>query len=277
MASSDHMASVDPWIFRPSFIDTWFTDAYSRDTETLTKALQNSFSAAAAAAAATTAAAPTTTTSNNSNNSNNSSDTLTPDVVSPFLKHHPEPAAPSTAAAAAAAPFPAPVGSDQEATASKRQRVSVPGASGKVSKRKSRASKKSQTTYITADPANFRQMVQEVTGARFFGAGPQVQAPILKPEPQRLGGGRLVASSAAAAAAAASGCLPTLDTSAFLLDHHAMTHHNQQQQEQQEMAGAAQGHLSFLEAADRVVGGSGYDFGSFAGFPTLESWSANAM
>lgn len=254
MASSDHMASVDPWIFsRPSFIDPWFTEAYSRDTQTLTKALQKSFSSAAA----------TTTTSNNSNNS---SDTLTPDVVSPFLKHHPEPA-PSAPAAAALA-------SDQEATASKRQRVSVPGASGKVSKRKSRASKRSQTTYITADPANFREMVQQVTGARFLGAGLQASAPILKPEPQRPGGGRLVA--------AVSGCLPTLDTSAFLLDRHAATHHHHQHQQQQEMAnvgGAAQGQLSFLEAADVVGGGGsgGYDFGSFAGFPTLESWSAHAM
>ncbi|XP_030525839.1 calmodulin-binding protein 25-like [Rhodamnia argentea] len=256
MASSDHMASVDPWIFsRPTFIDPWFTEAYSRDTESLTKALQKSISSAAA------------TTTTTSNNSNNSSDTLTPDVVSPFLKHHPDPA-PSTPASAL-------LGSDQEATASKRQRVSVPGASGKVSKRKSRASKRSQTTYITADPANFRQMVQQVTGARFVGAGLQVSAPILKPEPQRPCGGRLVAASVA------SGCLPTLDTSAFLLDHPAVSHHNQQQQ-QQEMAdvgGAAQGQMSFFEAADVVGGGGpgGYDFGSFAGFPTLESWSATAM
>ncbi|KAL3715651.1 hypothetical protein ACJRO7_007392 [Eucalyptus globulus] len=273
MASSDHMMSVDPWIFtRPGFVDPWFTEAYSRDTETLTKALQNSFAAATAA----TAAATTTT----SNNSNNSSDTLTPDVVSPFLKHNSEPA-PSTPAAAAA-PASVPLGSDQEVTASKRQRASVPGASGKVSKRKSRASKKSQTTYITADPANFRQMVQQVTGARFVGAGLQVPAPILKPEPQRLGGGRLVASSAAAAAAAASGCLPTLDTSAFLLDHHAMTHRShqqqqqQQEQQQQEMAGAggaAKEHLSFLEAVGGA-GSGGFDYASFAGFPTLESWSA---
>lgn len=276
MASSDHMMSVDPWTFtRPGFIDPWFTEAYSRDTETLTKALQNSFAAATAA----TAAATTTT----SNNSNNSSDTLTPDVVSPFLKHNSEPAPSTPAAAAAAAPASAPMGSDQEVTASKRQRASVPGASGKVSKRKSRASKKSQTTYITADPANFRQMVQQVTGARFVGAGLQLPAPILKPEPQRLSGGRLVASSAAAAAAAASGCLPTLDTSAFLLDHHAMTHRNQQQQqqqeqEQQEMAGAggaAKEHLSFLEAVGGAGAGSGgFDYASFAGFPTLESWSA---
>ncbi|KAI6673645.1 hypothetical protein NL676_001551 [Syzygium grande] len=266
------MASVDPaWILsRPSFIDPWFTEAYSRDTETLTKALQKSISSAATPAA--------TATATTSNNSNNSSDTLTPDVVSPFLKHLPEPA-PSTAAAAAAAPWGS---SDQEAAASKqRQRASVPGASGKVSKRKSRASKRSQTTYINADPANFRQMVQQVTGARFVGAGLQVSASILKPEPQRLGGGRLIA------AAAASGCLPTLDTSAFLLDHHAAGHHNQQQQQQQQQemsaaVGEAPGPLSFLEATDVACGGGGsvsggYDFGSFAGFPTLESWSASAM
>ncbi|KAI3421601.1 VQ domain-containing protein, partial [Psidium guajava] len=249
MASSDHMASVDPWIFsRPSFIDPWFTEAYSRDTQTLTKALQKSFSSAAA----------TTTTSNNSNNS---SDTLTPDVVSPSSNTTPSPRL--------LPPPPLP----WRPTRRPRRRSgsgSPSPPSGKVSKRKSRASKRSQTTYITADPANFREMVQQVTGARFLGAGLQASAPILKPEPQRPGGGRLVA--------AVSGCLPTLDTSAFLLDRHAATHHHHQHQ-QQEMAnvgGAAQGQLSFLEAADVVGGGGsgGYDFGSFAGFPTLESWSA---
>ncbi|KAI6706642.1 hypothetical protein NL676_009604 [Syzygium grande] len=49
MASPGQMASVNPIIFScPSFIHTYFTKAYSGDTETLTKALQKSISSAAA-------------------------------------------------------------------------------------------------------------------------------------------------------------------------------------------------------------------------------------
>ncbi|URE01078.1 VQ motif [Musa troglodytarum] len=74
-----------------------------------------------------------------------------------------------------------------------------PAPAGRVSKRKSRASKPSTTTYIDADPANFRELVQRVTGARLEGdpAEPQLMRP------------KLVRPAI---------CLPTLDTSAFLLD-----------------------------------------------------------
>lgn len=51
------------------------------------------------------------------------------------------------------------------------------GPSKKITKRKSRASKRSPTKYFTADPANFREMVQQVTG---------FQAKLLKPEPKRM-------------------------------------------------------------------------------------------
>lgn len=75
---------------------------------------------------------------------------------------------------------------------------------GRVAKRKPRPSRRPQTTYITADPANFQRMVQEITGL---------------PAP-----GPSSSSSPAAAVAAPSwtpaapACvLPTLDTSAFFL------------------------------------------------------------
>ncbi|RWW22474.1 hypothetical protein GW17_00013330 [Ensete ventricosum] len=77
--------------------------------------------------------------------------------------------------------------------------------SGRIAKkRKSRATNRSLTTYITADPANFRQLVQQVTGTGpLDGAGLPVDLP----------------TAAAAAAVLQGSCLlPTLDTSAFFLD-----------------------------------------------------------
>lgn len=129
-----------------------------------------------------------------------------------------------------------------------------------MAKRKSRASKRSQTTFITADPANFRQMVQQVTGVRFGNAEMAVVAPILKPEPQRPGSRLMM-----------GGWLPTLDTSAFLLDH---------DQENVGMGtggsgvGLGPGPLGFESSvvSDGSSGAAGLDFETFACFPTLESW-----
>ncbi|KAK8961664.1 hypothetical protein KSP40_PGU002405 [Platanthera guangdongensis] len=109
---------------------------------------------------------------------------------------------------------------------------------GKISKRKSRASKRSPTTYINADPANFRRMVQEVTGIRFGGADLPVEEVVL-PEPQRTGTGRRWVEP--------QGYLPTLDTSAVLLDR-------------------------TCGSFDPVLDGSGFDFEPLPSFPTLESW-----
>ena len=213
MASSDNLASIDSWIFRPPFADSWISEAFARDTETLTKALQKSIS--------------------------NHSDTVGCDTISPLLSDFlkPEPAqTPSVSGVS---------GSDHE-TAPKR-RPAVPGAAGgKITKRKSRASKRSQTTFITADPANFRHMVQQVTGVRFGHTQLPVN-PILKPEPKRPVN-RLL------------GCLPTLDTSEFLLDHH-----------HQQVMGPTQGAMTFQPVvADG--GATGLDFETFPSFPTLESW-----
>ncbi|GFY98114.1 VQ motif-containing protein [Actinidia rufa] len=137
-------------------------------------------------------------------------------------------------------------GSDPETPASKRRSASIPldGNGVRPTKRKSRASKRTTTTFITADPANFRQMVQQVTGVR-FGGQQMALAQVLKPEPQRP----LVNQ----------GCLPTLDTSAFLL----------------EKVVAVQPSLNVVPPAlvgEGGGGGGGFDFESFSSFPTLESW-----
>ncbi|XP_039023078.1 calmodulin-binding protein 25-like isoform X2 [Hibiscus syriacus] len=165
MASSlENLGSIESWAFRPSFTDSWLSEAFSHDTEALTKALQDSIS---------------------------NTDCLS---FSPLLS------------LVNSDPLPTPTGSnlsgsDHETMLNRRRKLDLP-PTGKVSKskRKSRASKRSHTTFIKADPTNFRQMVQQVTGVR-FGNAQMSPGPILKPELQR------------------PGSLPTLDTSAFLLDH----------------------------------------------------------
>ncbi|XP_058107554.1 calmodulin-binding protein 25-like [Magnolia sinica] len=210
MASSQNLSSLEAWAFRPSFPDTWISEAFARDTDALTKALQKSLS--------------------------RETDPTGPTILipSPTYPIKPEPAGSAQAS-----------GSDPE-TASKRTRNPVPSSSGKITKRKSRATKRSPTTFITADPSNFRQMVQQVTGTRF--GNPHVAVPpVLKPEPQRLG------------TRVPPGCLPTLDTSAFLLDHH---------QQVVGPAPQAAAQVSFTPVADCA----GLDFEAFPSFPTLESW-----
>ncbi|KAK1319785.1 hypothetical protein QJS10_CPB04g00546 [Acorus calamus] len=128
----------------------------------------------------------------------------------------------------------APAGSAPSSDNGRRQAFTIPPSpSSRVSKRKSRASKRSPTTFITADPSNFRQMVQQVTGVR---VGAPVES-MVKPDPQRVQQG---------------GCLlPTLDSSAFPVSE-----------------GAMGGHVASGSGSDA----SGFDFELFASFPTLESW-----
>ncbi|KAA8517876.1 hypothetical protein F0562_015335 [Nyssa sinensis] len=174
MTSSENLASLDPWTFRPTFADSWISETFARDTETITKALQKSIS-------------------------NHSETIISSDALSPFFN--------LVKTETTTAQTPSVSGSDAEPAAPKRRNpIPVTNSTGKTTKRKSRASKRTTTTFITADPANFRQMVQQVTGVRFSN-GLLPVAPLLKPEPQRPVN-RL------------QGCLPTLDTSAFLLDHH---------------------------------------------------------
>lgn len=249
MASSDNLA------FMPTFGDCWISELFARDADTLTKALQKSLSNSTYNSTFTATTTPTTTTMSYPETSPAISPTTTSFSDGPFK---PDPVQTPTVSGLS--------GSDPESSGPKCQRVSPLPPSGKVSKRKSRATKRSQTTFITADPANFRQMVQQVTGVRFGSAQFAASAPVLKPEPQRP----------CSRFPVAGGCLPTLDTSAFLLD----------QQPVGPMAslvgggggGSVQPQLSSFAPPMGVGGdvgagaGGGLDFDTFPSFPTLESW-----
>ncbi|KAI3446540.1 hypothetical protein Pfo_003205 [Paulownia fortunei] len=212
MASYDNLMTEQPWPFRQAFADTWISDVFTKETETITKALQNSFSG-----------------------TSSHGDVYSAEMVeSLFAKPDITPVQTPTVSG----------GSENEALVSK-QRRSVP-PSGRVAKRKSRVSKRAATTtFITADPANFRQMVQQVTGVRFAGLNEQLPvASLLKPEPHR--------------AVNQGGGLPTLDTSAFFLDASASSLVPQPS----------------VVVADGGAAAAEHFFDSFCSFPTLESWKA---
>ncbi|CAL1372294.1 unnamed protein product [Linum trigynum] len=277
-SSSENLSLFDSWNFRPTFPDPWISEAYARDTDALTRALQQSLSSSLPPPPppldySAAAAGGEDSLINSLLPTNFAGTTSNPDTPTPI----------SCSSDPDSAPAPAP--KPRRNTNSTTTSSAAPGATGKVTKRKSRAaSKKSQTTFITADPANFRQMVQQVTGGvRFTDA----MVPVLKPEPHRLGrGGSIQLQQQHVAAAAGGGgggggggLLPTLDTSAFLLDHHRQI---QQQQQQQTVSvsvtpgggGGPEGPMSFSQAlvGDGPDGGAGLDFGTFSNFPTLESW-----
>ncbi|CAN1144251.1 Calmodulin-binding protein 25 [Linum perenne] len=231
------MASFDDWTFRPAFPDSWIADSHAQESDAFTKALQQSLS------------------SFDSSSPNHSrSETV---AISPFNFDFAAPIRNPDA------PTPIASSSEPDPTPKPRGKTAATAAVLKVTKRKKprAASKKSQTTFISADPANFRQMVQQVTGG-----GANAMVPVMKPEPQRFAGG--VAEGGA--------CLPTLDTSAFFLDHIDRSGTHQQQEMQQNVTvsvasdgGDAADPLSFPHAP---MGGGGIDFDSFSSFPTLESW-----
>ncbi|KAL8133555.1 calmodulin-binding protein 25-like [Apium graveolens] len=211
------MTSSEPWNYRPVFTDSWLSDAFARDTDTITNALHKTFY-------------------NHSDNIN-----FNP-VEDPFYPLYSMAKPDSTSTL----PTPSVSGSDPDTPVPKRRGNGV--SNGKITKRKSRASKKNTTTFINADASNFRQMVQQVTGVK-FGNGQVPVVSVLKPEPQRM-------------VNRFQGCLPTLDTSAFLLDHHVAT-----------PAMSQQPVMGFTPASGSSEGGAaGFDFESFSGFPTLESW-----
>ncbi|XP_048127214.1 calmodulin-binding protein 25-like [Rhodamnia argentea] len=151
----------------------------------------------------------------------------------------PEPTGPAPASAASTF--------DRE-TARKRPRTAGPSRK----KRKSRSSNRSQTTFIAADAANFRRMVQQVTGVTF--GGPYALAPpVTKPEPQQRAGCRFPGGG---------GLLPSLDTPSSLLVGGVGV-------------GGAEGPLCFPAPAAVAADGSsagGLGFDSYACFPTLDSW-----
>jgi hypothetical protein len=214
MASPDNLTTYEPWSFRQTFADSWISEAYARDSDTLTRALQQTLCGDAFGE----------TTS-----------------ISPFYNSiKPENLSVQT---------PSGSGSELEIPTPKRrgggaQAGGVVG--GRIAKRKSRASKRATTTFITADPANFRQMVQQVTGVR-FSCGQIPVNPVMKPEPQRAY--KLV-----------QGCLPTLDTSAS---------HLLENPYYQSSSPASQPSTAVTTPAS--IGDGGFDFESFSSFPTLES------
>ncbi|OVA18847.1 VQ [Macleaya cordata] len=154
-------------------------------------------------------------------------------------------------------PSPTGSGSDHDAFSSKR-RNSI-RSNGKIVKRKSRATKGTPTTFITADPSNFRQMVQQVTGIRLGNSHVPVNH-VLKPEPQRPGGNRIQNCS-----------LPTFDTSTFFIETNSNNNNNQLHQHLLGPTNAAttQAHVSFEPVTH---GGVGLDLDTSRSFPTLESW-----
>ncbi|KAL6534696.1 hypothetical protein OROGR_013371 [Orobanche gracilis] len=215
MAYYENLMTEQPWHFRPAFADAWFSEDFANETETLTNALQSSFSG----------------------NSSNG-DVFSAEVVE------------SRSAEPVWTPAVS-VGSENEFSVSKQRRGCVP-PSGRVSKkRKSRGSNRSataRTTFIAVDPANFRQMVQQVTGERFGGLDASLAvATVSEPDGIKIKKGARWDEG-----------LSTLDTSAILLD------------------GSASPQVS---RPTEVADGGGSAAGerlldSFCSFPTLESWKA---
>lgn len=231
MVTSDGLASVDPWLYRQGFnVDSWLLpDTFSHDNDLLARALHT-----------------TTVTS-------------TPHTLYPSSYFFDSAAVSYPSSTHTLSSTVSGTGSDPEIVGgggAKRKRncfptVSAGSEGNKVTKRRTRASKKSQTTFITADPSNFRQMVQQVTGAKYIDdTSSLIFAPIVKPEPHRLVNrlpcGPLDRSTA----------VPTLDTSAFLSNHH--------------QDDAVVGLPSAKASATVDAGGSAVD--TYPTFPALESW-----
>ncbi|KAL6626373.1 hypothetical protein ACP70R_030099 [Stipagrostis hirtigluma subsp. patula] len=177
-AAAGHCSRSSPaWLLSP---------AAAFENEALTSALRASMAPAHTPAAASSASYPTTPSSSSTSSAS--------ELLSGAHDHD--------APAASRGPGPA------------RDLIARP-AGGRVAKpkRKPRPSRRTQTTYITADPANFRRMVQEITGLAVVRstsissitapAPAAATAPSWTPPPQAC-------------------ALPTLDTSAFLLDRAAV-------------------------------------------------------
>lgn len=162
MASYENLLAEQSWSYRPAFPDTWITDLFTLEHETLTKALQTSISGAAPSS---------------SHDSAVSSGML----QSMYSKADTPPVSGVT--------------ENEPLVSRQRQRRGCavpPIGSGRVAKRKSRPSKRAATTtFYAADPENFMRMVQEVTGVRIGGASGRSAsaAAVSRPEPRRLADG----------------------------------------------------------------------------------------
>jgi len=235
MVTSEGLASVDSWLYRQGFnVDSWLlSDTFSHDNDLLARALH------------TTVTAP---------------HTLTPSSAffdSSAVSH---PSSTNTLSSTVSG------ASDPEIIGggAKRKRNCLL-TDGKAAKRRARASKKSQTTFITADPSNFRQMVQQVTGAKYIDDSSSfgIFDPIVKPEPLRF------VNKLPCGPSDRSTAVPMLDTSAFLSNHH---------QENLAVGNAFSGNSSSVglpsgkPSATADPGGSAVEFDNYPTFPTLESW-----
>ncbi|XP_073278547.1 calmodulin-binding protein 25-like [Primulina huaijiensis] len=197
------------WQMHPTFGDYLIQDIFTMETETLTKALQKPFVG---------------------NHPSYAEDLLSAEMVESLFS----------------APVPTPTasgGSENDTTFSRTRRSVAP--SGRVTKRKSRATKRATVTFISADPSNFRQMVQQMTGGSFVRVdGNFPVSPVLKLEPckpmNRL---------------QPCGSLPTIDPSVFPMQD-----------------ASAQLPPPPAPVADGGAPAAGLQFDSFGGFPTLESW-----
>ncbi|KAB8114083.1 hypothetical protein EE612_053312 [Oryza sativa] len=96
-----------------------------------------------------------------------------------------------------------------------RGAAAAASTSRRIAKRRPRPSRRLPTTYISADPANFRRMVHQVTGADDL---PPPPPPSLSPTTTEL---LRHAAPAGSPGPAGALMLPTLDTSAFLLGRRA--------------------------------------------------------
>ncbi|KAG9136632.1 hypothetical protein Leryth_004430 [Lithospermum erythrorhizon] len=252
MASSDNLMAMDnSWMFRNAYPDTWLPETFLRETETFTKTVQKSFDPQVF---------------DNMNFSN--------EFMSPWLNNNSD-----TAPVSIHTPTASCGSAENEINNNGCMKRSngvvsggVGGGGGKMKKRKTRASKRSTTTFINADAANFRQLVQDITGVKFgggrrlFSVGGGGDGQVVKPQPHR-GVHRLQMINNGG-----GGGLVTLDTSAFLVDP---THQNTQDKvvfDQQMSGGGAPS--SVVVEGGGAVGSSGFEFDSFCSFPTLESWKA---
>ncbi|ESQ52819.1 hypothetical protein EUTSA_v10017173mg [Eutrema salsugineum] len=238
MVSSEGLASVEPWLYRQGFnVDSWLLpDTFSHDSNLLAKALHSTVSPLPPP------------------------HTLSPS--SAFFDSQSHPSSTHTLSSSAGSDPDIIGGGGGGGGGAKRKRSPV--SEGKATtKRRSRASKKSQTTFITADPSNFRQMVQQVTGAKFIGDSSSVIfAPLVKPEPHRLVNRLPCVSSEKSTA------VPTLDTSAFLSNHHQ----DNLSVGNNFSGSAAVGLPPSKTRATADTGGSAAEIDTYPNFPTLESW-----
>ncbi|KAJ1283333.1 hypothetical protein BS78_03G120400 [Paspalum vaginatum] len=182
-AAASHYCASPAWLRAPGA---------AFENEALTSALRASMAPAHAAAAASSLSSPATPSSSTSS----ASELLS----SGGGGGHDAPAPASTR----------PGGGGLPARASAQGLAGPKG--GRVAKRRPRPSRRAQTTYITAAPADFRRMVQEITGLPV--PGPSSSSACSFPA--------AASGSAPTSWTPAPACvLPTLDTSAFLLDRAA--------------------------------------------------------